>query len=76
LLLLPIQSTHKPESEIVNEFILRYSAVARLRQVRLPFSYRTEWDGFRKGVDLTENHLFLEPSENKKKDQFSTRILL
>ena len=26
---------------------------------RPPFSYRREWDGFRKGVDLAENHLFL-----------------
>jgi len=32
----------------------------------LPFSYRREWDGFRKGVDLAEKKDFLHYKTRKK----------
>ena len=70
LLPLPIQCMHKPKRELVNIFCWRYSAFARLRQVRLPFSsgfsYRREWDGFRKGVDLPEKRIFCIIKQGKK----------
>ena len=59
LLPLPIQCTHKPKRELVNVFV-RDTALLRIsgKSVR-HFLTGVEWDGFRKGVDLAENHLFL-----------------
>ena len=57
---------HKKRIRISECLCLRYSAFARLRQVRLPFSYRREWDGFRKGVDLPEKRIFCIIKQGKK----------
>ena len=69
LLPLPIQCMHKPKRELVNIFV-EDTAHLRLRQVRLPFSsgfsYRREWDGFRKGVDLPEKRIFCIIKQGKK----------
>ena len=56
-------------------YVAKYAAkedtkVNRSLQVRLPFSsgfsYRREWDGFRKGVDLPEKRIFCIIKQGKK----------
>jgi len=57
--------------ECISEcFCWRYSAFARLRQVRLPFSsgfsYRREWDGFRKEWIFLKKRIFCITKQGKK----------
>ena len=68
LLPLPIQCMHKPKRELVNIFVGDTAHLRVSGKSVCPFSYRREWDGFRKGVDLAEKKDFLHYSQNKEKN--------